>query len=59
MAVSLDLLDFYYALFERSCDAVNAMSAALNAFYLKRGFYMVDKKVHLSQPLQILLMTDT
>jgi hypothetical protein len=45
MAVSIDLLNFYHALFERSCDAVNAMAAALNTFYRRRGFHMFNKKV--------------
>jgi hypothetical protein len=45
MAISIDLLDFYSALFERSCDAVNAMAAALNMFYTKHGFYFLSDKV--------------
>ena len=45
MAVSIELLDFYSALFERSCDAVNAMAAALNTFYNRRGFFLVNSKV--------------
>ncbi|PPQ70113.1 hypothetical protein CVT26_013398 [Gymnopilus dilepis] len=44
MAISIDLLDFYTALFERSCDGVNAMAAALNSHYSRRGFYLVDAK---------------
>ncbi|KAG6914320.1 hypothetical protein DXG01_001098 [Tephrocybe rancida] len=35
MAISIHLLDFYRALFERSCDAVNAMAGALNTFYTR------------------------
>jgi len=45
MAVSIELLDFYAALFVRSCDAVNAMAAALNTFYTKPGFYFLNEKV--------------
>jgi hypothetical protein len=45
MAISIDLLDFYSALFERSCDAVNAMAAALNTFYIRRGFFLLNGKV--------------
>jgi len=45
MAISIDLLDFYAALFERSCDAVNAMAAALNTLYTKRGFYFLNGNV--------------
>ncbi|PPQ96642.1 hypothetical protein CVT26_010666, partial [Gymnopilus dilepis] len=44
MAISIDLLDFYTALFERSCDGVNAMAAALNSHYSRRGFYLMDAK---------------
>ncbi|KAK7014191.1 hypothetical protein R3P38DRAFT_3573662 [Favolaschia claudopus] len=36
--VSYDLLDFYRALFERSCDAVTALAAALHTVYERRGF---------------------
>jgi len=34
MAVSIDLLAFYCALFERSCDAVNAIASALHTHYV-------------------------
>ncbi|RDB15038.1 hypothetical protein Hypma_005430 [Hypsizygus marmoreus] len=44
MAISVAVLDFYQALFERSCDAVNAMAAALNSFYTRRGFIMLNSK---------------
>ncbi|KAG6839718.1 hypothetical protein C0991_012342 [Blastosporella zonata] len=44
MAVSVHLLDFYNALFERLCDAVNALAAALNTFYKQRGFVLVNSK---------------
>jgi len=43
-AVSIDLLDFYHALFERSCDAVNALAAALHSFYTRRGFDVLNKE---------------
>jgi hypothetical protein len=45
MAISTDLLDFYRAMFERSCDAVNAMASALNTFYIRRGFRLLNKQV--------------
>lgn len=45
MAVSIPLLEFCRALFERSCDAVNALAAALNTLYTRRGFYLVNRKV--------------
>ncbi|KAG6847291.1 hypothetical protein H0H93_009034 [Arthromyces matolae] len=44
MAVSILLLDFYHALFERSCDAVNALASALTSFYLGRGFVPCNQK---------------
>lgn len=43
-SVSIALLDFYAALFERSCDAVNALATALNNFYIRRGFFLVNKQ---------------
>ncbi|KAF8120229.1 hypothetical protein EV363DRAFT_1191626 [Boletus edulis] len=43
MAVSVDLLAFYRALFERSCDAVNALASALHTHYVRRGFRMINK----------------
>lgn len=46
MAISILLLDFLNALFERSCEAINAQSSVLNAFYSRRGFRVLDKKVH-------------
>jgi hypothetical protein len=45
MAISIELLNFYHALFERSCDAVNAMAAALHSFYSGRGYHMLNRKV--------------
>jgi hypothetical protein len=45
MAVSTHLLDLYQALFERSCDAVNSMAAALRSFYNGRGFQVVNSHV--------------
>jgi len=45
IAVSIHLLDFYRALFERSCDAVNAVVSALHTFYKQRGFNVLDKEV--------------
>jgi hypothetical protein len=45
IAVSIDLLEFYRALFEHSCDAIKALASALNSFYTRRGFQVVNKKV--------------
>ncbi|KAG2111091.1 hypothetical protein DEU56DRAFT_936200, partial [Suillus clintonianus] len=42
MAVSVDLLAFYRALFERSCDAVHALASALKTHYSRRGFQMTN-----------------
>jgi hypothetical protein len=44
VAISILLLDFYRALFERSCDAVHALSGALHSFYKRRGFHVTNSK---------------
>ncbi|KAF7971664.1 hypothetical protein HWV62_20634 [Athelia sp. TMB] len=44
VAVALELLGLYRALFERSCDAVNALADSLHSHYTRRGFHVVDKK---------------
>jgi hypothetical protein len=46
MAVSIFLLEFYNALFERSCDAINALAHALSTFYARQGFIPLNQKVH-------------
>lgn len=45
LAVSVDLLEFYFALFLRSSDAVNALSSALHSFYTTRGYQVLNEKV--------------
>ena len=45
MAVSIELLALYRALFERSCDAVNALASALHTHYIRRGFHVTNKEV--------------
>ena len=45
MAVSVDLLLFFCALFERLCDMVHALAAALSTYYTIRGFHVTDHKV--------------
>ncbi|KAI6104058.1 hypothetical protein EV401DRAFT_1874895, partial [Pisolithus croceorrhizus] len=45
MAVSVELLGFYRALFERSCDAINALASALHTQYTRRGFHVTKKDV--------------
>ncbi|KAJ7309971.1 hypothetical protein DFH08DRAFT_719066 [Mycena albidolilacea] len=42
--VSLDLLEIYRALFERSCDAITALAAALHTIYERRGFRVYSSK---------------
>ncbi|KIJ58397.1 hypothetical protein HYDPIDRAFT_34233 [Hydnomerulius pinastri MD-312] len=44
MAVAIELLAFYRALFERSCDAINALASALNSHYNRRGFRMTGRE---------------
>ncbi|KAF9225956.1 hypothetical protein BS17DRAFT_699083, partial [Gyrodon lividus] len=43
MAISIDLLAFYCALFERSCDTTNAFASGLHTHYTRHGFHMVNK----------------
>ncbi|KIK11506.1 hypothetical protein PISMIDRAFT_44351, partial [Pisolithus microcarpus 441] len=45
MAVSVELLSFYCALFEHSCDVINALAAALNTYYSRCGFCVMNQKV--------------
>lgn len=47
MAVSVDLLEFYFALFQRSGDAITAVAGALHAFYERKGFPVNNAKVRL------------
>ncbi|KAG2353816.1 hypothetical protein BDR07DRAFT_1382783, partial [Suillus spraguei] len=42
MAISVELLAFYRALFERSCDAIHALASALKTHYARRGFQMIN-----------------
>ncbi|KAJ7841922.1 hypothetical protein B0H14DRAFT_2359849 [Mycena olivaceomarginata] len=42
--VSIDLLEVYRALFERSCDAITALAAALQTIYDRRGFRDPDQR---------------
>ncbi|KAJ7358266.1 hypothetical protein DFH08DRAFT_687424 [Mycena albidolilacea] len=44
-AVSIDLLEVYCVLFERSCDAINTLSAAIHTIYKQRGFQVVFPQV--------------
>ncbi|KAG2054503.1 hypothetical protein BDR06DRAFT_1049502 [Suillus hirtellus] len=49
MAISVDLLSFYRALFERSCDAINALASALKTHYSRQGFQVTDARGDLVQ----------
>lgn len=55
MAVSVDLLSFYRALFERSCDAINALASALKNHYSRWGFQMTDAQVSFNYIFKLLL----
>ena len=45
LAISIDLLDLYFAFFERSADAVSALAGALKTMYCRRGFSILNGKV--------------
>ncbi|KAG1888274.1 hypothetical protein F4604DRAFT_1877402 [Suillus subluteus] len=49
MAISTDLLAFYHALFEHSCDAIHALASALKTHYARRGFQMTNPDGQLIQ----------
>jgi len=56
MAISVELLSFYRALFEHSCDAVNALAAALSTYYTRQGFRVMNHKVSVIIPLFVLIV---
>ncbi|KAJ6489999.1 hypothetical protein C8R45DRAFT_769079, partial [Mycena sanguinolenta] len=41
---SIDLLEIYRAFFERSCDAITAVGAALHTIYDRRGFKVLSSR---------------
>ncbi|KIK11375.1 hypothetical protein PISMIDRAFT_122800, partial [Pisolithus microcarpus 441] len=45
MAVSVELLGFYCALFEQSCDMINALVSMLHIQYTRHGFHVTKKDV--------------
>ncbi|KAG1793449.1 uncharacterized protein HD556DRAFT_1237822, partial [Suillus plorans] len=59
MAVSVDLLSFYRALFERSCDAINALASALKTHYSRRGFQVTDSEWYDILQVEIEQQVDT
>ncbi|KAJ7583948.1 hypothetical protein C8J56DRAFT_789979 [Mycena floridula] len=42
IAVSIELLDLYRALFQRSCDSIHAFAASLHTVYERNGFRILD-----------------
>lgn len=48
VAVSVELLELYGKLFERSGDAITAFTAALKDFYMSRGFQLNNVDVSLA-----------
>ncbi|KIN93816.1 hypothetical protein M404DRAFT_35711, partial [Pisolithus tinctorius Marx 270] len=51
IAISIELLGFYHALFERSCDSINALASALNTHYECRGFRLTTREGKIVQEL--------
>ena len=45
MAISVELLSFFSAIFERSCDITHKFAAALSTYYVRRGFRVTDYTV--------------
>ncbi|KAG2078055.1 hypothetical protein BDR04DRAFT_999985 [Suillus decipiens] len=45
MAISINLLAFYQALFEHSCNAIHVLTSALKTHYACRGFQMTHGDV--------------
>ncbi|KAJ7583725.1 hypothetical protein C8J56DRAFT_1094564 [Mycena floridula] len=43
-AVTIQLLDLYRALFERSCDVIHALANALHTVYNKKGFRLLNNE---------------
>jgi hypothetical protein len=50
-AVSILLLDFYRAIYEKSSDAIYAFAGALDNHYRRRGFTLQTTKVKLTDIL--------
>jgi hypothetical protein len=50
VAISINLLEIYRALFERSCNAIHALLGALCSFYVKHRFQLVNEKVSSTLP---------
>ncbi|KIM60894.1 hypothetical protein SCLCIDRAFT_123164, partial [Scleroderma citrinum Foug A] len=48
LAISVDLLTFYCALFERSCDSISALASALHTHYECQGFQVTTWEVRVT-----------
>jgi len=55
MAVSVELLSLFCAIFERLCDATHALTATLSTYYTRQGFRVMDHKVSDIRRLFILI----
>ncbi|KAF7299371.1 hypothetical protein MIND_00886400 [Mycena indigotica] len=44
IGISIDLLELYRAVFERSCDAITALAHALRTVYERRGYQVLSTK---------------
>ena len=54
-AVSIMLLDFYRAMYEKSSDAIYAFAGALDNHYRRRGFSLQTAKVQLLGDMQSIM----
>ena len=54
LAISIDFLELYHALFEHTGDAVTAMSAALSKLYARRGYPVNNAKASCSYMYDLL-----
>ena len=45
MAISIELLSFFHAIFKCSCNMTHTLAAALSTYYARRGFRVTDHKV--------------
>ncbi|KIM51654.1 hypothetical protein SCLCIDRAFT_142774, partial [Scleroderma citrinum Foug A] len=45
LAISVDLLTFYRALFEHSCNSISTLASALHTHYEHRGFQVTTWEV--------------
>ncbi|TFK61371.1 hypothetical protein BDN72DRAFT_743548, partial [Pluteus cervinus] len=52
LSFSLELLEFYRAIFEQSCDAVASMASALYNFYYRRGFPILNNGSRMQDPFR-------